>query len=82
MYKVEVKAYLKDGILDPQGAAVKNSLIKLGFDEVKDVRIAKHIDLFFERKDDYSYKRVTEMCEKLLANEVIEDYEVMEWIEE
>ena len=82
MYKIEVKAFLKDGILDPQGAAVKNSLVKLGFDEVKDVRVAKHIDLFFERKEDYSVERVVEMCEKLLVNEVIEDYEVAEWIEQ
>ena len=81
MYKIEVKAMLKDGILDPQGTAVKNSLVKLGFDEVKDVRVAKHFDLFFDTSDDYSYERVKEMCEKLLVNEVIEDYEVTEWIE-
>ena len=82
MFKVEVKAFLKEGILDPQGIAVKNSLVKLGFDEVKDVRVAKHIDLFFDCKEDYSFDRVTKMCEKLLVNEVIEDYEVSEWIEE
>ena len=82
MYKVEVKAFLKEGILDPQGAAVKKSLVKLGFDEVKDVRVAKHIDLFFDSMEDYSFDRVREMCEKLLVNEVIEDFEVTEWIEE
>ena len=78
MYKVEVLVMLHDGILDPQGTAVKNSLNKLGFDEIIDVRISKHIDLFFDKKEDYSYERVKEMCEKLLANEVIEDYTVTE----
>ena len=82
MYKIEVKAMLKDGILDPQGAAVKNSLHRMGFDEVKDVRVAKHVDLFFDSKKDYSYDRVKEMCEKLLVNEVIEDYEVTEWVDQ
>ena len=76
MYKIEVKAKLKDGILDPQGTAVKNSLHKLGFNEVKDIRVSKHIDLFFESEEDFTYNRVEEMCKKLLVNEVIEDFEV------
>ena len=78
MYKVSVRAKLKEGILDPQGQAVKNSLNKLGFGEVKEVRVSKHIDLHFDSKEDYSLERVREMCEKLLVNEVIEDYEVLE----
>ena len=82
MYKVEVKAMLRDGILDPQGTAVRNSLNKLGFNEVKDVRVSKHIDLYFYTSEDYSFERVKEMCEKLLVNEVIEDYEVVEWLEQ
>ena len=82
MYKIEVQVKLQDGILDPQGTAVKNSLNKLGFDEIIDVRVSKHIDLFFDSKEDYSYERVKEMCEKLLANEVIEDYIVTENIGE
>ena len=80
MYKIDVKVYLQDGILDPQGKTVKNTLNKLGFDEIVDVRVAKHIDLFFNKKEDYTYERVKEMCEKLLANEVIEDFEVTEHI--
>ena len=82
MYKVEVRAMLKDGILDPQGTAVKNSLNKLGFNEVKDVRVSKYIDLYFDSESDFSYDRVDEMCNKLLVNEVIEDYEVTVWVDE
>ena len=77
MYKIEVKAMLKEGILDPQGAAVKNSLHKLGFDEVKDVRVGKSIELFFDREEDFDQDRVESMCGKLLFNEVIEDCEIL-----
>ena len=82
MCRIEVKAMPKHGILDPQSNAVKKSLHRLGFDEVRDVRVAKHIDLFFEREEDFTYKRVEEMCKKLLVNEVIEDYEVTICIDE
>ena len=77
MYKVEVRAMLKDGILDPQGVAVKNSLHRMGYDEVKDVRIGKSIELFFESEKDFEQNRVDAMCDKLLYNEVIEDCEII-----
>lgn len=66
---------LKSGVLDPQGKAVKHSLETLGFKEVNDVRIGKFIELQLEdsSKAD-AVARVKDMCEKLLANTVIESY--------
>ncbi len=64
---------LKRGVLDPQGQAVARALSRLGFDEVKDARIGKYIELTVEATDE---KRLTQMCEKLLANTVIEEYRV------
>ena len=64
---------LKKGVLDPQGQAVARALSRLGFDEVKDARIGKYIELQVESADD---KRLQDMCEKLLANTVIEEYRV------
>jgi phosphoribosylformylglycinamidine synthase len=67
----------KRGILDPQGKAVQHSLHALGFGEVTDVRVGKYIEL---RLGDVpraaAAERVKEMCERLLANGVIEDYRV------
>ena len=76
MFKAKVYVTLKSGVLDPQGKAVKNSLISLGYDETEDVRVGKFIEL--ELKVDQlevAEERVKEMCEKLLANTVIEDYQ-------
>ena len=78
MYKVSVRTKLRDGILDPQGQAVRDSLAKLGYGEVKAARVSKVIELSFDSKADYSPERAREMCEKLLVNEVMEDYEVTE----
>jgi phosphoribosylformylglycinamidine synthase subunit PurS len=65
----------KRGVLDPQGKAVEHALRSLGFGEVGDVRIGKYMEI---RLDDGSREqaaaRVREMCEKLLANQVIEDF--------
>ncbi len=64
---------LKKGVLDPQGQAVARALGRLGFEEVKDARIGKYIELQVDSADD---KRLKDMCEKLLANTVIEEYRV------
>lgn len=66
---------LKEGVLDPQGKAVKHSLETLGFDEAEDVRIGKYITMRLKKmpKKEASIK-VRDMCEKLLANTVIESY--------
>ncbi len=68
---------LKKGILDPQGKAVEHALQGLGIDAVKGVRVGKLISLTFEDVSETEARRLSdEACEKLLANPVIEDYEV------
>ena len=65
----------KQGVLDPQGKAVEHSLHTLGFTEAHDVRIGKYIELAVETADrQQAERRLDEMCRKLLANGVIEDY--------
>lgn len=67
----------KRGILDPQGKAVAGSLHALGFDEVAEVRVGKYIELHLrDLARDAAGARVREMCERLLANGVIEDFRV------
>jgi len=75
--KARVFITLKDGVLDPQGKAIGHALHNLGFHEVGDVRQGKVIDIEFEQRDEAAARaRVTAMCEKLLANTVIEKYEI------
>jgi len=65
----------KEGILDPQGKAVEHSLHSLGYPEVSDVRIGKVVDLHLaDVSRDSAERRIREMCERLLANGVIEDF--------
>ena len=67
----------KRGILDPQGKAVQNSLHALGFTEVQDVKVGKYIELRLRPAEAEAVAaRVREMCERLLANGVIEDFQV------
>ena len=73
MYKVKVFVTLRENVLDPQGTAVKSSLHSLSFDAVLDVRVGKYMELTVEKVDNIE-KMVKEMCVKLLANVVIEDY--------
>jgi len=72
--KVKVHVMLKNGVLDPQGKAIGQALHGLGFDEVGTVRQGKVIEL--EVADGTDEKRISEMCENLLANTVIEDYRI------
>lgn len=76
--KAIVNVALKQGVLDDQGKATHHALDTLGFKEVvKDVRIGKQIILELNSKtEDEAKKEVTNMCEKLLANTVIEDYNI------
>lgn len=72
-----VHVMLKPGVLDPQGEAVRHALGSLGFDGVDGVRQGKVIELDLTDDDRVAAEiRVTEMCEKLLANTVIESYRV------
>jgi phosphoribosylformylglycinamidine synthase len=76
MITAKVYVTLKRGVLDPQGQAVARSLGRLGFDEVKDCRIGKYIELQIEGDAKEARERLTQMCEKLLANTVIEEYRI------
>ena len=72
--KARVHVMLKDGVLDPQGEAVKHALHGMGFDGVGGVRQGKVIEL--DLADGTDEDAVREMCEKLLANTVIESYSI------
>ncbi|MFW6269971.1 MAG: phosphoribosylformylglycinamidine synthase subunit PurS [Bacillota bacterium] len=75
-WKVEAKVNLKPEILDPQGSTVENSLHSMGYDEVDEVRIGKDITFFIEGDDKNDVEtEVDEMCHRILANPVIENYE-------
>ncbi|OIJ18641.1 phosphoribosylformylglycinamidine synthase subunit PurS [Anaerobacillus alkalidiazotrophicus] len=74
MFKVKVYITLRESVLDPQGSAVTTSLHALTYDEVQEVRIGKYMELTLKKNDKDVDVRVKEMCEKLLANTVIEDY--------
>ncbi|HZG88310.1 phosphoribosylformylglycinamidine synthase subunit PurS [Paenibacillus sp.] len=73
--KATVFVTVKENVLDPQGKAVQGALHSMGFDEVGEVRIGKYMELNLDTNDaKVAEERVREMCEKLLANTVIEDY--------
>ncbi len=75
MYKAVVTVNFKKSILDPQGTAVLKALKSLGYQNVEDVRVGKHIEVMVNGTDaEIIKKEVEEMCKKLLANPVIEDY--------
>ncbi len=72
--KVRVFVSLKPGVLDPQGRAVHHALEGLGFSGVEDVRVGRMIELTVA--DDTSDETLDDMCRKLLANMVIENYRI------
>ena len=75
--KARVFVTLKNGVLDPQGKAIGHALNNLGFESVGEVRQGKVIDIeLVERDEAKARARLKEMCEKLLANTVIEEYRV------
>ncbi|WP_321779089.1 phosphoribosylformylglycinamidine synthase subunit PurS [Sulfurimonas sp.] len=77
MIKAIVNISLKAGVLDSQGKAVHHALDSLHFDGVNDVRVGKQIILKLDTDDkEKANKDVTQMCEDLLANTVIEDYDI------
>ena len=73
--KARIFVTLKEGVLDPQGQAIQGGLVSLGFDGIESVRQGKVIDIELQNSQ-YAQARLTEMCEKLLANTVIEDYRI------
>ncbi len=75
--KARVHVTLKDGVLDPQGKAIANALEALGFEGVNQVRQGKVIEIDIEESDpDKARSALGRMCDKLLANTVIEDYTI------
>ena len=75
--KATIYISLKNGVLDPQGKAIENALGQLGFDGVDRVRQGKMIELELTDTDaNQARGRLQEMCEKLLANTVIENYDI------
>lgn len=74
--KAIVHVFLKPGVLDVQGKAVENALHGLGWSEVKDVRVGRVLEFELGGSPDDAEARVKAMCDKLLANTVIESYRV------
>ncbi len=75
MFKAIIYVTLKESVLDPQGVAVQGSLHTLGFANVKEVRIGKRLEVLVEGESkQQAEEQVKVMCEKLLANPVIENY--------
>jgi phosphoribosylformylglycinamidine synthase len=75
--KARVFVTLKNGVLDPQGKAIGHALNNLGFDAVGEVRQGKVIDIeLADRDESQARASLREMCEKLLANTIIEKYEI------
>jgi phosphoribosylformylglycinamidine synthase subunit PurS len=76
-FTFEVLVSLKAGLLDPQGKAVEGSLPAMGFDNVEDVRVGKHIRLTVDAPDEAAAtEQVREMAARVLSNPVIEEFEI------
>ena len=73
--KAKIYVTLKEGILDPQGKAIQQSLEALGYQGLQDIRTGKYLEIRMSSRSMESAQRdLKEMCEKLLANTVIEEY--------
>lgn len=76
-YKANIKITLRQGILDVQGKAVEHALGSLEFDMMSDVRIGKFVEMNIEAQNDGQAEEFAkEACEKLIANPIIEDYNI------
>ncbi len=75
-WKVQIKTMLKKSIVDPQGQAVKGGLDALGYTNINEVHVGKYLELIIDGTDmlEEVEEQVDEMCQRLLANPVIEDY--------
>ena len=76
--KIKVIITLKDGVLDPQGKAIQQTLNGMNFPQVKGVRQGKYFDIDINENDEQKAKLTAEeICKKLLANQVIEDFKII-----
>ena len=77
--KISVIITLKKDVLDPQGKVVQNTLVNMGMNNLKNIRQGKHFEIDTKEDDPKKAKdKVEEMCKKLLANLVIEDFKIIE----
>jgi len=77
-FTAEINVMPLKALLDPQGKAVTNSMHKIGFNEVSNVRVGKHITLEIEADtEELAMERVNEACNKILTNPIIEGYEYL-----
>ena len=74
--KARIAITLKNGVLDPQGSAISGALSHMGFDGVNSVRQGKIIDIDLDGTASENDAKIKDMCEKLLANTVIENYDI------
>ena len=75
---IKVVVTLKNGVLDPQGKAIQQTLNGMGFANVKEVRQGKYFDIDIDENDEQKAKlSVEEICKKLLVNQVIEDFKII-----
>lgn len=75
MFRAKIYVVLKKTILDPQGTAVQKALGSMGYDEVEDVRLGKYLEVRLQGQNQEDVEeKVQEMCQRLLANPVIEDF--------
>jgi phosphoribosylformylglycinamidine synthase len=78
-YRVAVQIMPRRGILDPQGTAIAHALHSLGYDALGDARLGKHIELDLSASDEAAAEEAArEMCDRLLANPVTEDFAIAE----
>ncbi|MFS8842235.1 phosphoribosylformylglycinamidine synthase subunit PurS [Synechococcus sp. W55.2] len=76
-FQAQIQIHLRPSVLDPAGAAVQSSLHQLGHTQVQQVRIGKHIQLQLEAPNaETAHRQVDELCHQLLANPVIETYQI------
>ena len=77
--KIKIIVTLKSGVLDPQGKAIQQTLTGMGFNDVKEVRQGKYFEIDVKENDPKKAKEIVEeMCKKLLANLVIENYKIID----
>lgn len=74
MYKVEVFVTYKESILDPQGEAIKGSVHRMGYNDVQEIRQGKYFEMKIEKNDQNIEEIVEKICDKILANPVMESY--------
>ena len=78
-FRFEVVVTLKDGLLDPQGKAIEDALPAMGWTNVGDVRVGKHVELTVDAPNEAEARaQVEDMARRLLSNPVIEDFRILE----